>query len=96
MVNDLFAPANLLTNSVPDMLNTTELDDEDRLNDSLVDALTDFHKNGSNSETFNSGNDLLGVMSDSAMQDAGETVSVFRSLHGETEVFFFSHFFIFK
>jgi hypothetical protein len=87
-VNDLFAPATFLTSKAPDMLDDTDLDIEDRLNDSLVDALQDFKKHGAGTDSFNSGNNLLGVMSDSAMQDAGEVVSNFRSLYGDSKVHF--------
>ena len=95
VINDLYAPASVLTADESELLVNVggDVGIEDQLNDSLADAIHDFRRNGSDI-SFNSGTDLMGVMSDSAMQDAGEVVSNFRSLYGEGEVIFNSPFFI--
>ena len=58
------------------------------LNDSLVDAANLYRQNGGeDGDSFVSGFDLLGAMSDSALQEAGDAATVFQSIYGEQEVF---------
>ena len=87
VVNDLYTPSNILSNDVSAFEAHNDTLPEDLLNDSLVDAANVFRQNGgADEDSFVSAFDLLGVMSDSALQEAGDAASVFQSLHGNLEV----------
>ena len=89
-MNDLYTPSNILSADASAFEAQNDTLPEDLLNDSLVDAATNYRQNfGTDGESFVSGFDLLGVMSDSALQEAGDAATIFQSLYGDQEVGFF-------